>query len=122
MKTEYKQRLPHIQPVGAAFFVTFRLFGSIPKCKISELKEKYTIKISVAKAIKDIHQRNLEIFNLRKQYLVEYDQLLHKINDSPLYLKDAVIKDILKDQLHRFDNDLYRLICYSIMSKHAHSD
>ena len=28
MKTEYKQRLPHIQPVGAAFFVTFGLVGS----------------------------------------------------------------------------------------------
>jgi putative transposase len=120
MKTEYKQRLPHIQPVGAAFFVTFRLYGSVPKSKISELKEKYSNKISVAKTIKDLHQRNLEIFNLRKQYLVEYDSLLHKVNTGPIYLANDNIRAMLQKQLHRFDNILYDLICYSIMSNHVH--
>ena len=57
MKTEYRQRLPHIQPVGAAFFVTFRLYGSVPKSKISEIKEKYDIKINNAKTIKNLYQK-----------------------------------------------------------------
>ncbi len=120
MKTEYKQRLPHIQPVGAAFFVTFRLYGSVPKNTISELKDKYNIKINVAKTIKDLHQRNFEIFTLRKQYLVEYDQVLDKISDGPLYLADLSIREILKEQLHRYNNELYTLICYCIMSNHVH--
>ncbi|MEZ4909303.1 MAG: transposase [Saprospiraceae bacterium] len=120
MKTEYKQRLPHIQPIGAAFFVTYRLYGSVPKSKISELKEKYDIKINFAKTIKDLHQRNFEIFNLRKKYFVEYDQILDKINKGPLYLADPSIKEILKEQLHRFDDDLYQLVCYCIMSNHVH--
>jgi REP element-mobilizing transposase RayT len=120
MKTEYKQRLPHIQPIGAAFFVTFRLYESVPKSKITELKDKYEIEINIAKTIKDLHQSNFEIFNLRKQYLVEYDQLLDKIKGGPMYLADQSIKDILKVQLHRFDNDLYQLLCYCIMSNHVH--
>lgn len=46
------------------FFVTFRWYGSVSKSKISELKKKYHIKINVAKTLKDLHQRNFEIFNL----------------------------------------------------------
>jgi hypothetical protein len=31
MKKEvYKRNLPHIQPIGATFFVTYNLFGSLP--------------------------------------------------------------------------------------------
>jgi putative transposase len=121
MKTEYKQRLPHIQPVGAAFFVTFRLFGSVPKSDILTLKEKYEKKINEIKIQKfDAHQQNLKIFNLRKQYLVEYDALLHKINSGPMHLSDSNLREILQQQLHRFDNELYSLICYCIMSNHVH--
>lgn len=29
--TEYRRRLPHFQHIGASFFVTFRLHGSLPK-------------------------------------------------------------------------------------------
>ena len=120
MKTEYRQRLQHIQPIGASFFVTFRLYGSVPKSKLSALKESYKLKINAAKTIKDDHQKNLTIFNIRKEYLVAYDQLLDEIKRGPMHLADTNIREILKEQLHRFDNDLYNLVCYSIMSNHVH--
>jgi putative transposase len=41
IKTFYRRSLPHLQPVGATFFVTFRLAGSIPKIKILELQEGF---------------------------------------------------------------------------------
>ena len=72
MKTNYKQRLPHIQPVGAAFFVTFSLYGCVPKTKLQELKEKYIAEIVKANQIIERHQRNLEVFNIRKRYLFEF--------------------------------------------------
>lgn len=121
MKTEYKQRLPHIQPVGAAFFVTFRLFGSLPKITIQALKDKYEKKINDLKLKKlNAHEKNLEIFTIRKQYLVEYDALLDKLDCGPMYLQDRSIREILEKQLHRFDNELYTLICYCVMSNHVH--
>ncbi len=121
MRTEYKQRLPHIQPVGAAFFVTFRLFGSLPKRDILTLKEKYENKINEIKIQKfDTHQQNLKIFTLRKQYLVEYDMLLDDIKSGPMHLANGNIREILQQQLHRFDNELYTLICFCIMSNHVH--
>ncbi len=121
MKTFYRQRLPHIQPIGASFFVTFRLFGSLPRSIIKELKVEYEDKIQdIIKKDITSHQKNLEIFNLRKEYLVEYDSLLHKVNTGPIYLANDNIRAILQKQLHRFDNILYDLICYSIMSNHVH--
>jgi len=121
LKTEYKQRLPHIQPVGAAFFITFRLYGSLPKRDILAIKDKYEQKIYQLKQQKiNTYQKNLQIFTLRKQYLVEYDSLLDGIKSGPKYLEEEKVKDILKQQLHRFDNELYTLICYCIMSNHIH--
>lgn len=121
LKTEYTQRLHHIQPVGAAFFVTFRLYGSLPKRDLHVLKDKYEQKIYQLKQQKiNTHQKNLQIFTLRKQYLVEYDSLLDGIKSGPMYLEEDHVKDILKQQLHRFDNELYTLICYCIMSNHVH--
>ena len=120
MKTEYRQRLPHIQPVGSAFFVTFSLFGSVPKKQVEELKERYTFKIIKAKLLKDPYLRNLEIFTIRKQYLFEYDVLLDAINKGSDYLKDDNIRSIIKNELLKYDGHLYELIAFCIMSNHVH--
>jgi hypothetical protein len=53
MKTEYRQKLPHIQPIGAGFFVTFSLFGIVPKKKLDTLKEKYILRLNKATEIID---------------------------------------------------------------------
>ncbi len=37
---EYRRRLPHSQPLGATFFVTFRLHGSIPIEVLREWQEE----------------------------------------------------------------------------------
>jgi len=120
MKTFYRRDLPHIQPVGAAFFITFRLAGSIPKALIDGLSEKYHLQIQRAGKISDLHLRNSEIFNLRKKYLVELDLILDKINDGPHYLKDVEVMNIIGNEFKKHDGKLYDLIVYCIMSNHLH--
>ena len=120
MKTEYRIKLPHIQPVGATFFVTFRLFESTPYSILDGLKTKYIQLIENAKKISSLHSRNYEIFLLRKKYLIEYDHLLHAIKSGPMYMNDNEIMGIVRAQLERFDNDLYQLLAYCIMSNHVH--
>ncbi|MCZ2100751.1 MAG: hypothetical protein LC107_04340 [Chitinophagales bacterium] len=119
-KTYYRQRLPHIQPIGATFFVTFRLYGSIPYTQYKSLKDEFQHKILQAKKIKVIEQRNRALFQLRKEYLYQTDQLLHKIKSGPTYLADETIMEFTKATLHRFDNELYSLLCYCVMSNHVH--
>lgn len=120
MKTYYRQRLPHIQPIGASFFVTFRLYGSIPYAHLGKLKEEYQKKIIEAKCLKDLKAKNSLLFDIRKRYLFQIDQLLHKIVNGPMVLSQKEILDKTKEVLHRFDGEFYDLICYSIMSNHVH--
>lgn len=120
MKTNYKQRLPHIQPVGATFFVTFSLYGCVPKTKLQELKEKYTAEIVKANQITERHQRNLEVFNIRKRYLSEYDQMLHSIVNGPDFLKDDNLKNLIRDEFFKYNGELYELLSFCIMSNHVH--
>lgn len=120
MKTFYRQRLPHIQPKGAAFFVTFRLFGSIPHARLKELKDDYHSKVNEAKSIKDLKHKNSVLFHLRKKYLIQVDLLLQSILGGPTYLSEDEILVKTKEILHRFDGEFYDLICYSIMSNHVH--
>lgn len=120
MKTYYRQRLPHIQPIGASFFVTFRLYGSIPYAHLGKLKEEYQKKIMEAKCLKDLKAKNSLLFDIRKRYLFQIDQLLHKIVNGPMVLSQKEILDKTKEVLHRFDGEFYDLICYSIMSNHVH--
>ena len=42
-KIEYRRNLPHFQPPDATFFVTFRLYGTLPVSVIKELKEEAKI-------------------------------------------------------------------------------
>jgi putative transposase len=120
MKTFYRRNLPHIQPVGACFFVTFRLYNSVPKIAIDALSEKYTQRVTQAFFIEEAHKRNLEIFNLRKKYLIELDGILDKIETGPHYLKDLSIIQIIDKEIKRYDGTLYNLIAYCIMSNHVH--
>ena len=39
----YRRNMPHIQPGGATFFVTFRLASSLPKEVVLRLKEEYDL-------------------------------------------------------------------------------
>ena len=120
MKTEYRQRLPHIQPIGATFFVTFRLFESIPVSALKEINEEYALELNRAEIIRDIQERNASIFNIRKKYIVEYEKILDCIKTGHHYLKQEDVMQLIKNELHRFDGTFYDLIAYSIMSNHVH--
>ena len=45
VKTFYRRNLPHIQPIGSSFFVTFRLKDSIPRAQLWKLKKDYEEKL-----------------------------------------------------------------------------
>jgi REP element-mobilizing transposase RayT len=112
-KQFYRRHLPHWQPEGARFFVTFRLKDSIPKVKLWQLKQKY-----------DMLMENVEdattIYHLHKQYFAEYDQLLDTVISGPTYLAAPKVAELVTQELHHFDTQLYDLIAYCIMSNHVH--
>lgn len=119
-KEYYRQRLPHIQPLGAAFFITFRLFEAVPKSDIINLKEKYLDKLQKLKTIKDPKIKNQRIYQLRRDHFIAQEKLLEDIQLGPQYLKNPDVAKIIMEEIKRFDNESYHLICFSIMSNHVH--
>lgn len=119
IKTHYRRNLPHIQPIGATFFVTFRLKGSIPMAMLYQLRQEFEEKkAQLQKAPPEL--RGLLIHNERKRYFARYDALLDAIREGPDYLRQPDVADTVRKELHRFDGEFYDLLAYCIMPNHVH--
>lgn len=119
IKTHYRRNLPHLQPIGATFFVTFRLKDSIPVAILGHLRQEFENKrIQLQKEPPEL--RGLLIHDERKRYFAQYDALLDAIQQGPDYLRQPVIADAIKQELHRFNGEFYDLLAYCIMPNHVH--
>ena len=77
--TYYHRNLPHVHPKGAIFFITFRLYGSIPLVKLELLRSDYEkdlrkLKIFHPYTVPEFYHDKL--YALQKKYFAEYDNLL----------------------------------------------
>lgn len=118
-KKKYRRRLPHIQPPGATFFITFRLADSIPREVWAELRERLEIiKEELADAVEDEQALALE---RERRWFLEFEEYLHNTSDGPFWLKDERIAALVVEDLHHFDDERYRLDAFCVMSNHAHT-
>ena len=96
----YRRRLPHWHPAGKFFFITWRLFGSLPKSPAEENKEPLRA---------GEHCRRM-------------DRRLDSATDGPLWLQDEKIAGIVVDSLQYAEQNLklYELVSWVVMPNHAH--
>jgi len=119
IKTEYANRLPHIAPIGATFFITFRLADSLPYHVVKQLKaEREAIMQKLRKEKPKGYQ--LEIIKEQKRFFKYYDRELDHNPRGVCQLKQAAIATVVKDKLHKLDGDKYVLLSYCIMPNHVH--
>ena len=117
-KEFYRRHLPHIQPKGGLFFVTYTLYGSIPKDKLLNIREEYeTLKHKEKKNYEE--EKQLAIMAQRK-YIQNLDAILSGSVSGPHYMKDDRVANIVSESLHFWDNKSIELYCYTIMSNHVH--
>ncbi len=96
----YERNLPHWHPEGKAIFLTWRLFGSLPRSFLSRLE-------------------NLG-GDPGKQFLAA-DQLLDAAKSGPLWLRDPEVAGYVEDALARgVELGHYNLFAYVIMPTHVH--
>ena len=112
-KVYYRRNLPHIQPPGELFFVTWTLKGAIPKEKRREIQSQHQI------AIKNIKDKE-ELDKTNRIFFKKYDEILHHEQSGNHYLKNKRLAKIVADALHYWDNKRMELIAYCIMSNHVH--
>ena len=119
MKTYYHKNLPHIQPIGATFFVTFRLKGSLPPHFMSNLTEDYEAKVAEILSC-DYLDREVEIYRQQKIFFKRYDEGLHLVHDGVNHLSKLDIAQVVAQKIHQYDGELYDLLAYCIMPNHVH--
>jgi putative transposase len=118
-KTYYRRNLPHYQPPGATYFVTFRLAGSLPHEVVTRLKEEQArderrVLHTGARLEKD------RVIQLRKRHFAGFDKLLDTADQSPRWLQDARVADMVSAAIHYRDGREYGLLAYCVMPNHVH--
>ena len=113
----YRRNLPHWQPKGAEFFITFRLAGSLPKEAIDQLKQK-------SKEFREKCRNTNLTAEKRNQFEAKLfricDHLLDNSSSGPVWLSNDNVAQIVTDTLHFYDRQRYDLYAFSIMSNHVH--
>ncbi|MFH1196748.1 MAG: transposase [bacterium] len=116
----YERNLPHYQPAGHTFFITFRLADSLPISAVLKLKnekEKFIQKIS---SMADSTKKKEAYYSYHGKYFAKFDSLLDKVSTGPTWLLNSLVLAKLKHSLIEHDGEWYDLISYCVMPNHVH--
>jgi len=119
IKTYYKNHLPHIAPIGAEFFITFRLADSLPVSVVQSLKDEMDFSIQKLKKEKPKNFKYL-INQFKLDFSFKYDRYLDHKPYGNCYLKNEKIAQLVTDRMHKFNGEYYELEAYTIMPNHVH--
>lgn len=111
----YQRKLPHWQPEGAQYFITFRLKGSLPRKVIEELR-------NLRKQLRH-RQESDESFDrqtIQRKIFVKFEVVLDAGNEGPTWLKNRKVAELVQEAIHYRDTKKYDLFAYCIMSNHVH--
>ena len=115
----YRRNLPHIHPYDAIFFITFRLYDTIPQRKLKEFLKRRVIRL---KEIKNLSSSvySIKKYEIEKRFFADYDGWLDKCSTKRSWLEIAGIANIVARKIHSLDTKNYHLIAYCIMPNHVH--
>ena len=107
-QTAYRRNLPHLQPPGATFFLTFRLAGSLPQEVISQFKREKQWLEHLALKNPNCHKvkENFERVRFNK-----FEMLLDGESIGPVWLKDQGVASIIAESLHHRDGKRLPIGC-----------
>jgi len=121
MREFYRRKLPHWHPEGAMYFITFRLANSLPVRLIQELDEQREREKQVIRTRFSSAQQRAELYKLDKKYFGHFDAWLDRcVEESPRWLADEIVAQIVADEIQALDGERYALISYCLMSNHVH--
>jgi putative transposase len=118
-KIYYRRDLPHWIPLGATIFVTWRLFGSLPKESLNQINA-LRIKLAQKPIPTNADRGDWELQN-RKRLFSLYDRMLDKASTGPTWLKIPEIANIVQQTLTVKYASFFTLWSYCVMSNHCHA-
>ena len=98
---EYRRRLPHFQPDDVFVFLTWRLWGSLPRPAQATLRSQYPTP---------------------GHAFIAKDRALERDSAGPLWLKDPRLADLVAQtiQIGEDERQFYELRAWTVMPNHVH--
>jgi putative transposase len=118
-KGAYRRNLPHIQPPGATFFVTFRLSGSLPQNVIRQWRLERQWLDHLARTNPTYLEQIKSDFE--RAWFRKFELFLDGAAAGPVWLKDEKVAGIVAESLFHREGKVYRLDAFSIMPNHVHA-
>jgi putative transposase len=120
IKTHYHNRLPHIAPIGATFFLTFRLADSLPRSIILDLREQFrSIKARLEETVSADMVQQLAIE--RKRLFGHFEHQLDRQPYGSCVLRQPQVAYALLDKFLQYDRQWYDLQVCTVMPNHVHA-
>ena len=113
----FRRNLPHWQPVGGTFFITYRLAGTLPGSVLSELNGENQRLRSLPR--QPGYLENEWNLRIEKKTFALWDEYLDR-DKSMKWLSDPRISRIVQDNLYHHAGTKYSLWAYVIMPNHVH--
>jgi len=118
-----RRHLPHWHPATQTFFVTFRLFGSLPEHVIERLRaEAKRLRQQPPRKDEPLRERALRegkrLFALTDEALAA--EALSADSRTPRWLRDSRVASTVREAVRYRDGKTFRLYRYVIMPNHVH--
>lgn len=114
MKTHYYRNLPHIQPIGGTFFVTFRLKDSLPADVLNQFQLEKEARLA------GLQQDKATLYAEQKRLFAQFDEYLDGCLTEQAHLKEDTLARIVMQIMHNRNGHEYDLLCYCVMPNHVH--
>jgi REP element-mobilizing transposase RayT len=116
----YRRNLPHLQPLGATFFVTFRLAGSLPRVLLEQWAQDSRQHAAEQALIAGEQERERRQREWQKLWFYRFERSLDTARSGPVWLRDERVAALVGESLGHRDGKFYRLDAYCIMPNHVH--
>jgi putative transposase len=121
-KLLYQRNLPHFQPLGGTFFVTFRLAGSLPQAVLRKWASENVMSQRQRKRLfrtsgTEDRESTLE---MNRRRFIEFKTLLHRVAAGPTWLADARVAKTVADAIIYRSDTVNTLDAYCVMPNHVH--
>lgn len=120
VKTNYRRDLPHIQPIGGTFFVTYRLKDTLPRAVAEQFKLEKQARYRQIRESEDetLKQR---LYEEQKRQFARYDGFLDRCVCGERWLQRPEIAAEAANSLRFWADKFYELIAYTVMPNHVHA-
>jgi putative transposase len=116
----YRRHLPHVQPLGATLFVTFRLVGSVRASVVQRLSQRAEHPRGALPTVQDPDQRRPRSCGDVNPLFGKWDAVLDETGAGPTWLARGEVAGLVARALHDGDGSRYDLLAFGLMPNHVH--